>query len=557
MKFLAIFLIVFQFTSGIYCGRKALLIGIADYQNLPTSSRIHGEVISLEDLRGPMEDLKMAKRFIESIGFERGNIKILRNNEATRSQILNAIDEWLINGTREGDVVFFYFSGHGTQVPDLNGDETDGRDEALCAYDLVPIGARSIEEAKLILDDELAQKFRQLRGRKVMAVIDSCHSESTGTRGIGTQRVISVNKKYVPVELNLSQNSQAIMRGIPVMTDIPEGQIFIFSSMEDQLSFELLFEDNRYHGVFSYSLFINLRENQNITINELFKRVKNFMNTNAIKAYTLFQTPVLKPENNLILEQSLMNFLNIQESTPPQAVQVSEPSPSIVDRSGRLLIKLEDNSLRSLLSNYNFIRIVNEGYFDKLIRGSCNRRGCNLKILNRLGDTISVNSIEELKKALEYAYFAKLLLNLEDIRPEFKIKLSQEEEGKFDYRIGERIVFKFYTERDCNLFLVYADSKGDFELLFPNRFSTNNVIRAGSTVYIPSEEQNFDLEITEPIGEDTIKAVCIRNNDSLRGIRPVERGEFISSEIDDINSFYNSLRENILSQDTIVIRTYR
>jgi hypothetical protein len=38
--------------------------------------------------------------------------------------------KWLVNDVKAGDSLFFMYSGHGTQVKDLDGDEDDGLDEA-------------------------------------------------------------------------------------------------------------------------------------------------------------------------------------------------------------------------------------------------------------------------------------------------------------------------------------------------------------------------------------------------------------------------------------------
>lgn len=556
-KLFLIFLILNLNNWGYSQGKKALLVGIADYRNLPSNYRIQERDVSVEDLRGPIEDIRMAKSFLERIGFRDEDVKILENRNAKRDDILREIDEWLINSTRQGDIVFFYFTGHGTQVPDLNGDERDSMDEALCAWDLVPVGAHSIERAGLILDDELGQKFRNLTGRRVIAIIDSCHAESTTTRGLESKKVNTLKKRYVPIELNIDNRRGIRLREIPVAPDIPEGQIFFFSSKEDQISFELLFNDNRYHGVFSYSFFQNIQNNQNLSIRRIFERIRNFMNENAGKAYTLFQTPVLIPENNPLLDQSFVNVLSISGTNQQANQQVSQEDVSVSNRDDRLLVKFESNSLRRQFNNMNFITISNNEYFDRFIKGGCRGERCNIEVLNRLGDSISANSIEESKRILRYAYLAKLFLNLEDIKNNFEVKLEPKKEIKYDYRIGENLVLKFYTERDCNLFLVYLDSQGNFDILFPNRFERNNFIQANTTIYIPSENQNFDLQITEPVGEDTIKAVCVRNND-LRGIRIIQRENTqIFYEVDNFENFYSSLRNNVLSQDAIVIRTYR
>jgi hypothetical protein len=65
----------------------------------------------------------------------------------------------------------FTFSGHGTWVPDMDGDEADGRDEALCTYDF--------QSGGLILDDDLL-RLQMLRRMGVRFTIfsDSCHSGS-------------------------------------------------------------------------------------------------------------------------------------------------------------------------------------------------------------------------------------------------------------------------------------------------------------------------------------------------------------------------------------------
>ncbi len=40
--------------------------------------------------------------------------------------------QWLMTDQRQGDSLFFHFSGHGSQQYDRNGDEEDGKDETIC-----------------------------------------------------------------------------------------------------------------------------------------------------------------------------------------------------------------------------------------------------------------------------------------------------------------------------------------------------------------------------------------------------------------------------------------
>ena len=93
---------------------RALLIGIGKYK-LPK-----------HDLPGIEKDIRAMTEIVRDIGFETSQIKILVDSDATLDGIRNAIRSWLIQGVTESDRVLLYYSGHGAQIPDVDGDETDG-----------------------------------------------------------------------------------------------------------------------------------------------------------------------------------------------------------------------------------------------------------------------------------------------------------------------------------------------------------------------------------------------------------------------------------------------
>ena len=147
--------------------RRALVIGIDEYQHV---SRLNGPVNDAEDI---------AAFIIRHSGFKDGDVRTLRDSEATRKNILKAFDEWLVQGTKTGDEVFVYFSGHGFQQPDTNGDEQDRLDETL-----VPVDAFVTDDGRvegMITDDEIRGMVDRLPGRSVQVVVDACHS-GTSTR---------------------------------------------------------------------------------------------------------------------------------------------------------------------------------------------------------------------------------------------------------------------------------------------------------------------------------------------------------------------------------------
>jgi hypothetical protein len=69
------------------------------------------------------------------------------------------------------DLVYVHFSGHGSQVRDLNGDEADGLDEVILPS--------NFETAGVIADDWLAQWSLSCNPRtRLVVVFDCCHSGS-------------------------------------------------------------------------------------------------------------------------------------------------------------------------------------------------------------------------------------------------------------------------------------------------------------------------------------------------------------------------------------------
>ncbi|WP_081239140.1 caspase family protein [Streptomyces viridosporus] len=68
-----------------------------------------------------------------------------------------------------GDFLLFTYSGHGGQVPDLNGpeDEPDRLDETMCLFD------------REYIDDELYKEFESFaEGVRILCLLDCCHSGS-------------------------------------------------------------------------------------------------------------------------------------------------------------------------------------------------------------------------------------------------------------------------------------------------------------------------------------------------------------------------------------------
>ncbi|HVQ74876.1 MAG TPA: caspase family protein [Candidatus Binatia bacterium] len=135
--------------------RRALCVGIDRYLTMP--------------LAGCVADARDWAQSLDALGFETA---LLLDEAATRTRILDDLRA-LLAGSRPGDVLAFQFAGHGTELPDLDGDEVDGsngsKDEALCPYD--------IAQGAFVIDDDLADVFAALPdGVNLTCFIDCCHS---------------------------------------------------------------------------------------------------------------------------------------------------------------------------------------------------------------------------------------------------------------------------------------------------------------------------------------------------------------------------------------------
>ena len=163
--------------------QRALLVGIGAYDHI-------------RPLRGPARDIENVKAFlVEHWDFEADDIAVLTDAHATRERIVSAIETWLIDGTQPGDRAVFYYSGHGSQMPDSDGDEEDGLDETLSPVNTGKDGSNQIT------DDEFNALLSRMNGRDVTVIIDSCHSgtisRSTGT-ALSDSQYTDTARTFVP-----------------------------------------------------------------------------------------------------------------------------------------------------------------------------------------------------------------------------------------------------------------------------------------------------------------------------------------------------------------------
>ncbi|HYC90981.1 MAG TPA: caspase family protein [Thermoanaerobaculia bacterium] len=228
--------------------RRALLIGIDDYtaSTLPRVAQVPPDrERGWPDLKGAANDVALLEEMLVlRYGFRRQDIVTLKNQQATRAAILGAIERHLVRPARQGDVVFYYFAGHGGQVPNPESDELDRLDESI-----VPADSR--RGAEDIRDKELRPLFNRIldRGAHLTLLLDHCHSGSGfrglpgggRPRGIGRARPIRDARAYGPR---------------------PEerGALVLVSAQDADTAWETDGDDGRKHGAFTWAWITSMRD---------------------------------------------------------------------------------------------------------------------------------------------------------------------------------------------------------------------------------------------------------------------------------------------------------
>lgn len=178
-----------------------------------------------------------------SQGFE---CTTLLTQKATRERVIKAISGAAQN-LKAGDLFVLSYSGHGGQLPDLNGDETDQMDETWCLHD------------GELVDDELYTLWGKFeKGVRIFVLSDSCHSGSVtkelhyaSTERAAQRRVFRAMPNEVALRVYQKNTSfyDPILkdRNIAKSRDAVKASVLLISGCQDnQLS-----SDGLFNGLFT------------------------------------------------------------------------------------------------------------------------------------------------------------------------------------------------------------------------------------------------------------------------------------------------------------------
>lgn len=227
------------------------------------------------ELKGCINDSRAFKDILSNT-FGYTDIKLLTDDvqPITKQDLLGGFS-WLLNKARPKDKLVFYFSGHGQQKQDLNGDETDGLDEVI-----------QCSNGEFCSDDEIWTNLITKVPEKVRLSMffDCCHC--------GTMADLKHNFIYTGMNDNMFTTS------IEKSNDVPGDIICLSACYDKDLSADgyavtemvkgsdgkFRLQTGEYHGIFSFFLLKILQEcSFNIEWPDLLKALTKKFDENGYK----------------------------------------------------------------------------------------------------------------------------------------------------------------------------------------------------------------------------------------------------------------------------------
>ncbi|MCW5822592.1 MAG: caspase family protein [Cyanobacteria bacterium TGS_CYA1] len=233
----------------------ALVIGISKFQD-PSL-----------DLKYPAKDAKDFCDFlIEKANFAPDHVKLLVDNQATRSRILTEIgDSWLPRLAKPNDLVVIYFSSHGSPSQmDLEGMNY------VVAHDT---SRNALFGTGISLQDLASTIQSRVHCDRIVLILDACHSGAAKTKSDGKGLVRQGNFDVGQIPMG-------------------KGMLIICSSEPNQVSWESKKYEN---GVFTKKLIDGFSSRGQYTrLNEAFKSLKDSVQSEVLQERGELQQPVMK-----------------------------------------------------------------------------------------------------------------------------------------------------------------------------------------------------------------------------------------------------------------------
>ncbi len=323
---LIVILITLLFISSnpVFAEPYALLVGVSEYEN------------PAYNLQGPENDINsLRKTLIQRWGFSNKNITLLKNKQATRSNIIKSLKKYSEQLT-EKDYFVFFFSGHGTSRYDLcNGNKSLSYETgALVPYDINnPAGL-------FVTKNDLRPYLEKMddKGVNGMGLIDACFSGNS-YRSINSAANNKFSYRYAKLPRYKRSKKQCRNESInnneaEILSYPYKNFVFMTASSAHEKALDLDANLQQYsfgkipHGAFTSSVLFALNNNKPQTHESFFMDVEQMMSSIP----SVNHSPLLFPDEDVAYEKNEQLFpadylynKNLFNKPAPE----SEPEPEL------------------------------------------------------------------------------------------------------------------------------------------------------------------------------------------------------------------------------------
>lgn len=208
---------------------------------------------------------------------------------------------WLVSGAQPGDVLFWQFSGHGTQQTSQTQTEEDGKDEALCPCDY---------KNGLFIDDEIFDiaVLPLQSGIKLTIILDCCHS--------GTA---------VDLPFRWEGSNWSEVGG----TSYTAGDVQMFSGCQDDQTSADVQSGGKAGGAMTMSMTQAIRENPGMSYPELLDRLREILEEGGFSQYPqLTSSQMFDPRSKRfsLTDGAIPNQNAVLGSSGPPRLQPERPN---------------------------------------------------------------------------------------------------------------------------------------------------------------------------------------------------------------------------------------
>lgn len=293
--------------------KKSLLIGI-NYVKTPYV-RLNGCINDILNMSGILMD---------AFNYHIENITMLRDDTTnpnylpTKKNILFQLNN-LIQQSEQLSEIWIHYSGHGSQIRDVNGDEIDGRDEIIIPSDYNTQG--------IITDDDIFNIVSKSKCKTVLVFDSCCSGTICDFQWSFTYENNTVIKK-MENEKRVSSNPY-----IYCLSACKDSQTAI--DMYDPLS-------SRYCGTFTNTLLYALRMNRiNVDLLKLYKDVCDILLKNGTGkdhlpqlscSSSITEIPVFKRDNGTDTNNTLTTISSVNTKIISKNIQNAPRRFSLIFR---------------------------------------------------------------------------------------------------------------------------------------------------------------------------------------------------------------------------------